>query len=301
MVVARRRSCVACLLAVLALVASCSSTSAPTDGRLGIVASTDVYGDIAHVIAGRYADITTFIDNPAQDPHSYEANARNELAISKADVVIENGGGYDDFVDQMRAASGAHAGTLINVVDLSGKAASSGADLNEHVWYDFGTVAKLALRLSSVLGRRDHPHAALFAHNAAAFINRLHGLENIERSIRAKYASRGVAITEPVPLYLLQACGLVNKTPAAFSDAVENGTGVAAGVLKKTLDLFASGSVHALVYNAQTSGPETTQVLDAARAHHVPTVAVTETLPAGTTYLSWMRANLAALRSALAA
>ncbi len=38
-----------------------------------------------------------------------------------------------------------------------------------------------------------------------------------------------MAITEPLPLYLLQACGLVNKTPPAFSDAVEDGTGVSAG------------------------------------------------------------------------
>ncbi|HZZ96653.1 MAG TPA: zinc ABC transporter substrate-binding protein, partial [Jatrophihabitantaceae bacterium] len=169
------------------------------------------------------------------------------------------------------------------------------------VWYDFATIAKLAIRLSSVLGRRDHAHATSFAHNAATFIDRLHGLERIEAAIRAKFAGDGVAITEPVPLYLLQACGLVNKTPAAFSDAVENGTGVSASVLQKTLNLFASGAVHALVYNAQTSGPETTQVLADARAHHVPAVAVTETLPAGTTYLSWMRANLAAVRSALAA
>ena len=300
MVVARR-SGTACLLATLVVLGGCSSTGQLPGGRLRVVTSTNVYRDIVRAIAGRHADITTFIDSPGQDPHSYAANARDELAIAKADVVVENGGGYDDFVDQLRSASGAKSGTLINVVRLSGKAASGGAELNEHVWYDFATVAKLALRLSSVLGQRDHRHAAVFARNAAAFVTRLHGLERIEHGIRARYGGLGVAITEPVPLYLLQACGLANRTPTAFSDAVESGTGVSADVLHQTLDLFSSGSVHALVYNAQTSGPETTQVLDAARADHVPAVAVTETLPEGATYLSWMRANLVALRSALAA
>ncbi|HZZ95952.1 MAG TPA: zinc ABC transporter substrate-binding protein, partial [Jatrophihabitantaceae bacterium] len=126
--------CLLALLAPLALVTGCSPTSAQTDGRLSLVASTNVYGDIAGVIAGRYADITTFIDNPAQDPHSYEANARDELAISKADVIVANGGGYDDFVEQLRSAAGGQPGTLINVVELSDGAASGGADLNEHVW-----------------------------------------------------------------------------------------------------------------------------------------------------------------------
>ncbi|MFF8789400.1 hypothetical protein [Streptomyces sp. NPDC015125] len=53
-----------------------------------------------------------------------------------------------------------------------------------------------------------------------------------------------------------------------------------------------------LVYNQQTSGPETEQVKKAAEDHGIPVVPVTETLPRGQDYLSWMTANVAALKQA---
>jgi zinc/manganese transport system substrate-binding protein len=102
-----------------------------------------------------------------------------------------------------------------------------------------------------------------------------------------------------VPLYLLTACGLVNKTPPAFSIGIENGTDVPANVLQQTLNLFKQKQVRALVYNEQTSGAETTAVVNAARANDIPVVPVTETLPAAKTYLTWMRSNIAAIGAAL--
>jgi zinc/manganese transport system substrate-binding protein len=59
--------------------------------------------------------------------------------------------------------------------------------------------------------------------------------------------------------------------------------------------------VRALVYNEQTSGPETEQVLAAAQSAGVPVVPVTETLPEGEDYLGWMGANLDAVVAALTA
>jgi zinc/manganese transport system substrate-binding protein len=289
---------VAAGLAAVLGTAACSSSSAQPDG-LQIVASTDVYASIAREIAGGRAAVSSFLNSPSQDPHSYEADARDQLAISRADIVIENGGGYDDFMSRMRAASGEAGATVLDVVAISGKHKDANGDLNEHVWYDFPTVIKFARRLSAALTEQEPAEHARFARNTARFVAGVRALESAAASIRSSYAGTGVAITEPVPLYLLDACGLVNRTPAAFSEAIENGTDVSVGVLNQTLRLFSTGAVHALVYNEQTAGPQTSQVLDAARAHGVPTVPVTETLPAGRTYLSWMRANLAALRSAL--
>jgi zinc/manganese transport system substrate-binding protein len=54
-----------------------------------------------------------------------------------------------------------------------------------------------------------------------------------------------------------------------------------------------------LAYNAQTTGPETEKVLNAAKQNGIPVVPVTETLPAGKDYVGWMSANLDALGAAL--
>lgn len=90
-------------VAALAL-AGCSPTPAAgegDDGTITVVASTNVYGDIAAQIGGDRVDVESIITSASQDPHSYEASARDRLTVQKADLVIENGGGYDAFVDTL--------------------------------------------------------------------------------------------------------------------------------------------------------------------------------------------------------
>ncbi|HNP16416.1 MAG TPA: zinc ABC transporter substrate-binding protein, partial [Terrimesophilobacter sp.] len=114
------------------------------------------------------------------------------------------------------------------------------------------------------------------------------------------HSGETVLVTEPVPLYLLEDAGLTNLTPTAFSTAIENGQGVPPATMKDVLDLLAGGEVDLLAYNEQTEGPETAQVVAAAKTHGVPVIAVTETLPAGLDYLNWMSGNIRAIAGALA-
>jgi len=290
----------AAALALTGCSATGSSAAAGPKAELSVVASTNVYGDIAKTIAGDAVKVTSIMNNPNQDPHSFEASAQSQLAISKADIVIENGGGYDDFMDTMLKAANSKAAVL-NVVDISGKKASSGAGLNEHVWYDFPTVQKLTEKLVGALSKADAGQASTFASNGDAFVAKLADLESREAKLKATYAGQGAAITEPVPLYMLDAIGLTNKTPKSFSEAIEEGTDVSPAVLKETIDLFSGGSVKLLAYNEQTSGPETEKVLSAAKTAGVAIVPVTETLPSGKDYISWMTANLDAIAKALSA
>jgi len=285
----------------VSLVLAASACGAPADAgtSLSVVASTNVYGDLVKQIAGGRVAVTSIISDPDADPHSYEANSRTQLQLSKADVVVENGGGYDDFVDTMLKAANNSKVTVLNVVGIAGKKAPSGGELNEHVWYDFPTVEKLVTALVSTLSAKDPAQASAFQAGGAALTAKLELLQSTEASIKAAHAGAGVAITEPVPLYLLEACGLVNKTPTEFSEAIEEGTDVSASVLAETLDLFSRKRVSLLAYNEQTSGPETTKVQAAAAAAKIPVVPVTETLPAGKDYVSWMAGNLSAIQTAL--
>ncbi|MGI8334345.1 metal ABC transporter solute-binding protein, Zn/Mn family [Actinomadura scrupuli] len=269
------------------------------DASVSVVASTNVYGDIARQIGGEKVKITSIIRDPEQDPHSYEANPQNQLALSKASVVIENGGGYDDFIDTMLKTADNPSVALLNVVQISGKTAPAGGELNEHVWYDLPTVALLADRLATALGKADPTDAATFTANANAFKTKLQPLQSKAAQIKTAHAGTAVAITEPVPGYLLQAAGLQDKTPEEFAEAIEEGNDVPPRALADTLALFTGKKVKALVYNAQTSGPQTEKVEKAAKDNGIAVVPVTETLPAGKDYLTWMDDNLTALNSAL--
>lgn len=301
----KTRSLVSALTAAaLALtLAGCSSSSSSSagsgDGTVRVVASTDVYGDIATTIGGDAVQVTSLMTDPAQDPHSFEASAQNQLAVSKADVVIENGGGYDDYMQNLVKGAKNSGVKVLNVVDLSGKKPVDG-ELNEHVWYDFPTVQKFADALTSALSAADPSQKATFEKNASAFGQKLSALEATEAQLKSTYAGEGVAITEPVPLYLLDAIGLVNKTPEKFSEAIEEENDVSPIVLKDTLQLFSGHQVKLLAYNEQTTGAETEKVLAAAKAAGIPVVPVTETLPEGMHYIEWMSGNLDAVKGALA-
>ena len=293
-------------LALLVSAAACGSSdddssaagSGGSSDSLDVVASTNVWGDIVSTIGGDQVKVTSLISDPSADPHSFEANTRTQLAVSRADLIVENGGGYDDFMDTLRSNSDTKA-TVVNAVDVSGKEAAAGEELNEHVWYDFPTVKKVADRVEAALAKADSSNADTFAANNKAFQGKLDALISAEAADKAGVAGAGIAITEPVPLYLTEAVGAQNRTPEEFSEAIEEGDDVSPAVLQQTLDLFSGKQVKALVYNEQTTGAETEQVLAAAKSNGIAVVPVTETLPEGKDYLSWMQANLDAVAKAL--
>jgi zinc/manganese transport system substrate-binding protein len=282
----------------LALTACGAGAASTAPGKVAVVASTDVYGSIARAVGGDAVDVTSIIDTPDADPHEYEARPADAVAVNSAKVLVHNGAGYDDFATKLLDAA-ATKPAAIDVAQLSGL--QTGAAFNEHVWYSFPTVKKLAGTLATDLGRADPAHAATFTANAAAFNTKIDALIATLDAIKARHGGQQVAITEPVPLYLVQAAGLVDATPEDFSKAVEEGTDPPAAVLAATLaTLQGPSKVKALLPNAQTETPLTTQIERAATANGVPVVKVTETLPAGVTdYVTWMTQQVDALAAAL--
>ncbi len=305
-------------LAAFALVLSGCSAPTPDDHGIRIVASTDVYGDIARAIAGDRAETTSIISGIAQDPHSYEATARDQLTIANADIVIENGGGYDFFMEDMLAASGGPDTIVITVSDLTSQddhaeddhadADDDGYDghghvegFNEHVWYDLHVIEAFATRLANELGTIDPDGTTQFEANLAAFTGRLDQLIDRARELGRGFEGKKAFATEPVPDYLLDELGFTNVTPPDYVSAVESGVDVAPAVLLEVLRLVESGELALVVHNEQTTGPEIDQVVAAARRHGVPVVSMTETLPSGVHYLDWMRSNIDAIIAALGA
>lgn len=287
-----------CVVLSSAVMGCDGSASGGSSTQLEVVASTSAWGSVAAAIGGSDIDVVSIISDADQDPHSFEASARTLLAVKEADLIIENGAGYDDFMESM-ISSAATSAPVLNAVTISGHTGSEAAPLNEHVWYDIPTARRMALKIADELSGLEPDKAATFDANAATFVRGLDGLLRGERAVAATSTGTGVGITEPVPLYMLQAMGLQNLTPAAFSEGVEEGSEVSARTLDETLGLYRRHEVAALIYNEQTTGAVTEQVKQAAEDAGIPVVAVTETLPPGLTYLSWMRRNLDAIRQAL--
>lgn len=283
---------------------------------LSVVASTNVYGDIAAAIAGAAATVTSIIDAPTIDPHSYEASAQDQLLISTADLVIENGGGYDPFIDVLVDGSASDA-VVISAVVVSGLDAENDAHdddgdaendghahldgANEHVWYDIHAMGDVAEAIAEALAQLDPTNSAVFEQNLEAFEAGLDDLESLLDETAAALGGGDIAATEPVPAYLLAEVGFDDVTPEAFTEAIEEGADVPPLALQQVLDLIGAGAVRLLAYNDQTASPETERVRAAAEAAGIPVVSFAETLPAGDDYVSWMRANIESVATALTA
>ena len=321
---AATRASLAALAGFGLLLSACSAEGAPSDaspsaGGINVVASTNVYGDIAKAIGGDKVNVTAIITKTSQDPHSYEATAQDRLVVSKAQLVIENGGGYDGFVHTLAEESDIPEGNIVSAVEVSGLAheeeasepASAEAsepageqghtdehghaehgEFNEHVWYSMTAMGKLADEIAARLAEAEPGSAATFEANAATFKSGLEGLSGKLATLSAASAGAPVAVTEPVPLYLLEAAGLENKTPEDYTAAIEEGTDVPPAVLKAATDLAGSKDLTFLAYNLQTEGPQTEALKKAAETAGVPVVDFSETLPEGKTYLQWMTDNV---------
>lgn len=326
----------AALVAAASLaLAGCAGTSSPAasgsdDGKISVVASTNVYGSLAAEVGGDAVEVTSIVTSLAQDPHSYEASARDQLTVSQADLVIENGGGYDSFLDALVEASGSTAPVLTAVEfshDFPGAeghddhASDDGDDhasgdsdghdhdheghdhiegFNEHVWYDPHTIAHLVEDIAHELGELDAAQAETFEANAQALIERINGLETSLETISAAHQGEKIFVTEPVPLYLAAAAGLENATPAAFSEAVEEGQDVPPATLLEAQQILRSGDVRIVIVNAQTGGAETTEITKLADELNIPVLEFTELMPDGVDYVGWMQQNIDEISGALA-
>lgn len=321
-------------LALTGCAADAGSESAPeTEGALDVVASTNVYGNILETVGGDNVTVTSIIDRPSQDPHSYEATARDKLAVTDADLVVLNGGGYDTFMEQLVGEAGLDSADVLNAVEISGldddghadehdhdhddaaaETAEAGAEsaeesdshaghdhgsFNEHVWYSPEAMGLLADAAAERLAALDPEHADAFRENAATFTAGIEDLTAALAEDKAADMHRDVAVTEPVPEYLFEAAGLHNVTPDAFTSAVEAGSDVPAAVLNEMQELLRSGSVTFLAYNTQTASAQTEAVRTTAEEAGVPVLDFAETLPEGQGYLSWMEANVAAIDDVL--
>lgn len=313
------------------ILAGCGSSTASESteadsAAISVVATTNVYGQIARAIGGESVEVSEIITSAAQDPHSYEPTARDKLAISNATLVLANGGGYDQFMDSLVSSiPEGKAGeiTLVHAVDSSpvaeeseaagheGESAEEHAQhaeedsheghdhsaYNEHIWYDLESMGDLADALAESFGKADSANAEQYQQNAASFNE---GIDKLEQQLEtAKLDGKSFVMTEPVPFHLLHAAGMEDATPEGLSEAIEEGEGIAPITMKKAEDLLSAGDADMLAYNVQTEGSETKALKKSAELGQIPVVDFAETIQDDSSYLEWMESNISDLASAI--
>jgi zinc/manganese transport system substrate-binding protein len=281
------------------LVSACGATAIQAaPGTIAVVAAENEYGSVAAQIGGKDVSVISIESNPNTDPHTYEVSPSVAEEIGAAQVVIQNGIGYDAFMTRIESASPSQSRKVINVQHLLGLPDSTP---NPHVWYDPTTMPKVATTLAADYAALKPADAAYFTENATNFIASLNPWLQAIADFKAQYAGTPVATTEPVADYMLEAAGTDNLTPFRFQADIMNGVDPSPQDISLQTNLFTQHKVKVFVYNQQVTDTLTQTFITAAHSANIPVIGVYETMPTpGFTYQSWMLAEVTALRNAVA-
>ncbi len=218
--------------------------------------------------------------------------------VSAAQLVVQNGLGYDSFMNQIEAASPSRLRKVIDVQKLLGLPSNSS---NPHLWYQPATMPAVARSVAAALGQLAPGHAAYFRAGAASFDRSLAPWLTAIAQLRARFPHAPVATTEPVGDYLLEAVGADNLTPWALQADTMNGVDPSPQEVSFQDSLFNRHRVRVFLYNQQVTDSLTASFLSLAERNGIPVVGLYETMPTpGYDYQSWMIAETRSLARALA-
>jgi zinc/manganese transport system substrate-binding protein len=279
-----------------AALTGCSSGGAGDSGKITVVGAENEYSDVAAQIGGKYVTASAVMSNPNTDPHTFEASASVARELSAAQLVIQNGVGYDDFMAKLEKASPNSARRVITAQTVLGLPDST---RNPHLWYDPKTMPAVAAEIAADLEELDPTHKTTFERNLATFDDSLHAWTTALASFKSAHGGTPVAVTEPVADYALEAAGVDIKTPWSLQAAIMNDTDPSPQQSAAQDSLFTAKQVKVFLYNQQVTDSITAHYLSLAHANNVPVVGVYETMPTGYTYQRWMEAELAALSKAV--
>jgi zinc/manganese transport system substrate-binding protein len=272
-----------------------TSNSTSSSTVINVVAAENFYGDVVKQLGGSHVAVSSILSNPNVDPHEYESNVQTAVAVSKAQLVVENGAGYDTWMDKLLSASPNSS----RVVLVSADIADHKLPDNPHVWYGIDNMPTIAQAITGALKKLDIADAATFDKNLATFKQSLVPLEQKISDINKKYKGIPVALTETIYLYQTMPEGLNVLTPFEFQKANAEGTDPPANTVVETNTQVTRKEVKVLIYNVQTVTPITTNLQNEAQNLNIPIVPVSETMPPGKTYQTWMMAQLNTLQQAL--
>ncbi|HEV3266345.1 MAG TPA: zinc ABC transporter substrate-binding protein [Acidimicrobiales bacterium] len=296
----------AVLVTLALLLGACSSSASPGGGSLSVssgkgvievVAAENFWGSIAAQIGGQHVHVVSIITNPNTDPHVYEPTASDGRTLAGAQMVIENGIGYDPWVPQLLKSAGSKA-TVLNVGDLLGVADGG----NPHRWYNPTDTQTVIAQVTADYQKLDPADAAYFAQQQSAFNTvALKQYDSLIASIKATYGGTLVGASESIFSMLAPALGLNLITPYSFLRAISEGTEVTAAD-KQTIDAqIQQHQIKIYVYNSQNVTPDVQAQLQEVKAAHIPYATITESLqPASSTYQAWQTRQLLGIQSALA-
>ena len=172
------------LLAALALAGvsalGLTTCTAASDARPLIVVSTNILGDVVDELIGEQAEVVTLM-KPNADPHSFEISAQQAATLREADLLVSNGLGLEEGLQQHLEAAGTEgvptfvAGEVIDVLEYREGEAEGMPD--SHFWTDPARMIDVVDALEQALADIDGVDATALQATVATYRGELQDLD----------------------------------------------------------------------------------------------------------------------------
>jgi ABC-type Zn uptake system ZnuABC Zn-binding protein ZnuA len=176
----RRTAGVALALALVPAIAGCqvqgSASPSAADGTTTVVTTTTVFANIVANVGGARVTVNSII--PAGvGPEDYEPKPDDAKVLSDAELVVSNGVGLDDFLDDL-LASGSGGTTPRLVLGEGIPTLTEDGEENPHFWLDPSLVKEYYLpKIAAKLAELDPAGKATFEASVAAYGSQLDSLD----------------------------------------------------------------------------------------------------------------------------
>ncbi len=133
-----------------------------TTGVIVAVGAENEYANVLSQIGGKYISVSSILDDPNTDPHTFEASPSVAQEISRAELIVQNGVGYDGFMNKIESATPNSKRKVIVAQVVLDKPADTP---NPHLWYSPRTMPAVATVIAKDLATLDPTHAVYFQNN----------------------------------------------------------------------------------------------------------------------------------------
>lgn len=310
----------AAVAAVILLLAGCSSGSESGSSETSVVESTettvvercpaqpievvvsvDQWGGIVEQLAGSCAEVTSIVSGGAVDPHDFEPTPADAAALGRADLIVINGSGYDEWAEHAIEARSPQP-EVLDVSSLINQTEGSG---DPHLWYAPDVVRLTATRVTDALRTAVPGADDYLAARAAEFDTSMQEYFSLIGELRTKVENaQGGAVTyaatESVFESMATTLGMVDVTPDGFARAVANESEPSPGDVAEFMDALVDGSVRVIIINSQSTSAMTDRLREQAQSNGIAVVEITETIaPGSASFAEWQVAQLRNLQTAL--
>jgi len=300
------------------LLAACGGGSPAESGRLKVVASTTIVGDVVAQVGGDLIALTVLFP-PGADPHTFEPRPQDIAALSEAQVVVINGMGLEEALEPALEANVKgtilHASEGIEALAFEGEEHEGEEHEGEehegeehhheggdpHTWTDPNNVIVWTQNIAAALAEADPENAKAYQANADAYAASLTELDGwIRAQVEQIPAERRKLVTDHRAFgYFVDEYGL--EQVGALIGSFSTNAAPSAQELAALEDKIKEQGVPA-VFVGKTVNPELAEQVaqdTGVKLVHVYTGSLSEPGGEADSYINFMRYNVEAILEAL--